>query len=90
MAPQLAQLLQGLIAAGANLYGQMSGHTEDAEKIAAYIPLLANVNDAIERTTSTLKTAQGEGWADDPEDPRWAPIFEAADKRIQAALDAQP
>ena len=81
----LIPLIAQLTTQGIGIYQQMHQATEDSNitKIAALIPIAASVYTALQEAGDVLQIAQAEGWAED--DPRWAPVFEAADKALAAA-----
>lgn len=74
-----------LAAHGITVYQQMHDNatSKNTDAVLALIPLAADIYNAINFAKTTLATAQAEGWTDD--DPRWAPVFAAADADLAKA-----
>lgn len=84
---ELLKLIPGLAATGVTLYEAISQHqvSGDTEKVAALLPIAANVFGSLQQVGNVLAQAQDEKWLDN--DERWAPVFEAADVALKAAED---
>jgi hypothetical protein len=81
----LLPLLMNLANQGISIYQQMHSASSagNASKVLALLPIAASVFDALQNVRDVLAKAQAEGWTDD--DPRWAPVFDDANKALADA-----
>lgn len=85
----LIPLIAQLATQGITIYQQIHQATQtpaaasNAATIQALLPVALGVYNALEQAGNVLQQAQAENWAED--DPRWAPVFDAADKALAAA-----
>ena len=79
----IGQLAQSGIQAYANLHAATTAPNPNIATISALIPVVTGIYTALTTAGSTLQQAQSEGWTDD--DPRWGPVFAAADKALADA-----
>jgi methylthioribose-1-phosphate isomerase len=89
----LLPLITQLASSGLTLFTQIHAASQPASdtnttaanvaKIVQLIPTAVGVFNALQQAGDVLQKAQAEKWTDD--DPRWQPVFDAADKALADA-----